>query len=192
MPGARARVAGGPARAPSERSPRPSVAMSAGAAPGWPPRTLRTRFRDLKPNSRIHATIADATGICPVLIEKPCVFGGSDPLSNYHFAPRRWRGVGLRRSRWTPTSLVTTRLITDGPALTRGPHFEGPVRVLDIPSRRFYATTEVPAEGGRGDSARHALSRSERVELPVCATSPRTSRWRRGNDAARDDRVHHR
>ena len=39
---------------------------------------------------------------------------------------------------------VTTRLITDGPALTRGPHFEGPVRVLDIPSRRFYATTGFP------------------------------------------------
>ncbi len=39
---------------------------------------------------------------------------------------------------------VTTRLIKDGPALTRGPHFEGPVRVLDIPSRRFYATTGFP------------------------------------------------
>ena len=36
---------------------------------------------------------------------------------------------------------VTTRLIKDGPALTCGPHFEGPVRVLDIPSRRFYTTT---------------------------------------------------
>jgi len=39
---------------------------------------------------------------------------------------------------------VTTRLIPQGPALTRGPHFEGPVRVLDIPSRRFYATTGFP------------------------------------------------
>ncbi len=39
---------------------------------------------------------------------------------------------------------VTTRLIKEGPALTRGPHFEGPVRVLDIPSRRFYATTGFP------------------------------------------------
>ena len=29
-------------------------------------------------------------------------------------------------------------------ALRRGPHFEGPVRVLDIPSRRFYATTGFP------------------------------------------------
>ena len=39
---------------------------------------------------------------------------------------------------------VTTRLIKDGPALKRGPHYEGPTRVLDIPSRRFYATTGFP------------------------------------------------
>ncbi len=39
---------------------------------------------------------------------------------------------------------VITRLIKDGPALKRGPHFEGPARVLDIPSRRFYATTGLP------------------------------------------------
>ena len=41
---------------------------------------------------------------------------------------------------------VTTRVIKDGPALTRGPHYEGPVRVLDIPSRRFYATTGFPVK----------------------------------------------
>ncbi len=39
---------------------------------------------------------------------------------------------------------VTTQILKDGPALSRGPHFEGPVRVLDIPSRRFYATTGFP------------------------------------------------
>ncbi len=39
---------------------------------------------------------------------------------------------------------VTTRLIKDGPALHRGPHYEGPAHVLDIPSRRFYATTGFP------------------------------------------------
>jgi formamidase len=39
---------------------------------------------------------------------------------------------------------VTTRLIKNAPALTRGPHFEGPARLLDIPSRRFYATTGLP------------------------------------------------
>ena len=39
---------------------------------------------------------------------------------------------------------VTTELIKDGPALDRGPHYEGPASMLDIPSRRFYATTGFP------------------------------------------------
>ena len=39
---------------------------------------------------------------------------------------------------------VTTRVISDGPGLPRGPHYEGPARLLDIPSRRFYATTGFP------------------------------------------------
>lgn len=39
---------------------------------------------------------------------------------------------------------VTTHLIKDAPPLTRGPHYEGPTRLLDIPSRRFYATTGFP------------------------------------------------
>jgi len=40
--------------------------------------------------------------------------------------------------------MVTTRVIKDGPELTRGPHYEGPASLLDIPSRRFYATTGFP------------------------------------------------
>lgn len=41
---------------------------------------------------------------------------------------------------------LTTRLLKgeDAPALTRGPHYEGPVRALDLPSRRFYAVTGLP------------------------------------------------
>jgi formamidase len=39
---------------------------------------------------------------------------------------------------------VRTRVIKDGPDLARGPHYEGPARLLDIPSRRFYATTGLP------------------------------------------------
>jgi formamidase len=47
------------------------------------------------------------------------------------------------------TVTVTTELIEDGPALDRGPHYEGEATALDIPSRRFYATTGFPlkAEG---------------------------------------------
>ena len=59
---------------------------------------------------------------------------------------------------------VTTRLITDGPALTRGPHFEGPSRVLDIPSRRFYATTGFPLKAvGEIPPDMRYLGASERI-----------------------------
>lgn len=59
---------------------------------------------------------------------------------------------------------VTTRLITDGPALTRGPHFEGPARVLDIPSRRFYATTGFPLKAvGEIPPDMRYLGASERI-----------------------------
>ena len=59
---------------------------------------------------------------------------------------------------------VTTRLIEEGPALTRGPHFEGPSRVLDIPSRRFYATTGFPLKAvGEIPPDMRYLGASERI-----------------------------
>lgn len=42
------------------------------------------------------------------------------------------------------TVTLSTALIKDGPRLDRGPHYEGPARLMDIPSRRFYATTGFP------------------------------------------------
>lgn len=42
------------------------------------------------------------------------------------------------------TVTLTTALIKDGPRLARGPHYEGPAHLMDIPSRRFYATTGFP------------------------------------------------
>lgn len=39
---------------------------------------------------------------------------------------------------------ATTEILTDGPDLSRGPHYEGPSRLLDIPSRSFYAVTGFP------------------------------------------------
>ena len=39
---------------------------------------------------------------------------------------------------------VTARIVEDPPDLSRGPHYEGPVSVLGIPSRRFYAVTGFP------------------------------------------------
>ena len=39
---------------------------------------------------------------------------------------------------------VTTEILKNGPDLSRGPHYEGPAQLLDIPSERFYATTGFP------------------------------------------------
>jgi formamidase len=41
---------------------------------------------------------------------------------------------------------VTTELLRNGPDLTHGPHYEGDSRVLDIPSKRFYAVTGIPVK----------------------------------------------
>ena len=39
---------------------------------------------------------------------------------------------------------LTTRILKGGTMPRRGPHYEGSARLLDIPSRRFYATTGFP------------------------------------------------
>jgi len=41
---------------------------------------------------------------------------------------------------------ATTEVIKDGPDLSRGPHYEGSSRLLEIPSRRFYAVTGIPVK----------------------------------------------
>lgn len=41
---------------------------------------------------------------------------------------------------------ATTEVLKDGPDLSRGPHYEGPSQLLDIPSRRFYAVTGIPVK----------------------------------------------
>ena len=42
------------------------------------------------------------------------------------------------------TVTLTTELIKDGRRMRRGPHYERPSSLLDIPSRTFYATTGFP------------------------------------------------
>ena len=42
------------------------------------------------------------------------------------------------------TVTLTTQVIKDGHISERGPHYEGPSSLLDIPSGRFYATTGFP------------------------------------------------
>jgi formamidase len=42
------------------------------------------------------------------------------------------------------TVTLTTQVVADGNISARGPHYEGPSRLLDIPSGRFHATTGFP------------------------------------------------
>ena len=42
------------------------------------------------------------------------------------------------------TVTLTVEVLKDRPPLTREPHYEGPARLLGIPSERFYATTGFP------------------------------------------------
>ena len=42
--------------------------------------------------------------------------------------------------------LISTELLSNGPDLTYGPHYEGVSRFLDIPSERFYAVTGIPVK----------------------------------------------
>ncbi|MDA0681166.1 MAG: acetamidase/formamidase family protein [Proteobacteria bacterium] len=62
---------------------------------------------------------------------------------------------------------VTTRIVKDGPNLRHGPHYEGPVSLLSIPSKRFYATTGFPLKG-EGEVPRDIayLASSKIADLP--------------------------
>ena len=75
------------------------------------------------------------------------------------------------------TVRLTTQVLKDGPALLRGPHYEGPVRLLNIPSERFYATTgfplkdagEVPPDMAYLDSPRVAGLRNLSMDISLAA-----------------------
>ncbi|HXV65340.1 MAG TPA: acetamidase/formamidase family protein [Vicinamibacteria bacterium] len=79
-----------------------------------------------------------------VTIYLPCYVPGCGlGMGDMHFAQGDGEVSGTAIE-MDADAIVTTALIKDGPRLGRGPHYEGPVRLLDIPSRRFYATTGFP------------------------------------------------
>ena len=79
-----------------------------------------------------------------VTVYLPCYVAGCGlALGDLHFAQGDGEVCGTAIEMDADVT-VTTRLIKDGPELARGPHYEGPARLLDIPSRRFYATTGFP------------------------------------------------
>lgn len=79
-----------------------------------------------------------------VSIYLPCYVAGCGlAVGDVHFAQGDGEVTGTAIE-MDATVTVTTELIKDGPYLGRGPHYEGPSRLLDIPSRTFYATTGFP------------------------------------------------
>ena len=79
-----------------------------------------------------------------VTIYLPCYIEGCGlAIGDLHFAQGDGEvsGTAIEMSAdiW-----VRTQIVKDGPDLTRGPHYEGPSTLLDIPSRRFYAVTGFP------------------------------------------------
>lgn len=79
-----------------------------------------------------------------VSIYLPChVPGCGLAVGDLHFAQGDGEVSGTALE-MDATVTLTTELIKDGPSLDRGPHYEGPSTLLDIPSRTFYATTGFP------------------------------------------------
>lgn len=74
----------------------------------------------------------------------PCYIDGCGlAIGDLHFAQGDGEVAGTAIEMDADVT-ITTQLIKGQRALTRGPHYEGPARLLDIPSRRFYATTGFP------------------------------------------------
>ena len=79
-----------------------------------------------------------------VTIYLPCYIEGCGlGVGDLHFAQGDGEVAGTAIEMDADVTL-TTELIEAGPVLARGPHYEGTARLMDIPSRRFYATTGLP------------------------------------------------
>ena len=81
-----------------------------------------------------------------VTVYLPCYIDGCGlGVGDLHFAQGDGEVAGTAIEMDADVT-ITTQVIKDGPALARGPHYEGTARLLDIPSRRFYATTGIPVK----------------------------------------------
>ena len=79
-----------------------------------------------------------------VSIYLPCYVSGCGlAIGDVHFAQGDGEVSGTALE-MDATVTLTAELIKDGRPLERGPHYEGPSSLLDIPSRAFYATTGFP------------------------------------------------
>jgi formamidase len=79
-----------------------------------------------------------------VTIYLPCYVDGCGlAIGDLHYAQGDGEVAGTALE-MDATVTLTVDVLKDGPRLDRGPHYEGPARLLAIPSRRFYATTGFP------------------------------------------------
>lgn len=83
-----------------------------------------------------------------VTIYLPCYVGGCGlAVGDLHYAQGDGEVSGTAIE-MDATVTLTTELVKGGRTLLRGPHYEGPTRLLNIPSERFYATTGFPLKDG--------------------------------------------
>jgi formamidase len=88
-----------------------------------------------------------------VTIYLPCNIEGCGlAIGDFHYAQGDGEVSGTAIEMDADIS-VTTRIIKDGPDLSRGPHYSGPASLLAIPSTRFHATTGFPIKA-RGEIPR--------------------------------------
>ncbi len=75
----------------------------------------------------------------------PCYVQGCGlGIGDLHFAQGDGEVSGTALEMDATVTLTTELIKDDGRRLERGPHYEGPSSLLDIPSRSFYATTGFP------------------------------------------------
>lgn len=79
-----------------------------------------------------------------VVVYLPCYVDGCGlAVGDLHYAQGDGEVSGTALE-MDGTVTLTVEVLKDGPDLGRGPHYEGAASLLDIPSRRFYATTGFP------------------------------------------------
>lgn len=74
----------------------------------------------------------------------PCLIDGCGlAVGDFHYAQGDGEVAGTAIE-MGGTLTVTTKVVENPPDLSHGPHYEGPVSALKIPSKRFYAVTGFP------------------------------------------------
>jgi formamidase len=80
-----------------------------------------------------------------VSIYLPCYVDGCGlGIGDLHFAQGDGEVSGTALEMDATVTLTTELIKGGGRSMERGPHYEGPSNLLDIPSRSFYATTGFP------------------------------------------------